>query len=68
MSFGGIHTRRVNHKFHYDSVKQTQKWLALHNIYSPTRHDVDCLAVYERSFAAAAAQITAPRVAVIGLG
>ena len=43
-----LRTRRVNHKFHYDSVKQTQKWLALHQAYSPTRTDVDCLAVYER--------------------
>jgi len=63
-----LRSRQVNHKFHYDSVKQTQKWLALHQIYSPTRNDADCLAVYERSFAAATAQITAPRVTVIGLG
>lgn len=63
-----LRTRRVNHKFHYDSVKQTQKWLALHQTYSPTRNDADCLAVYETSFAAAAAQIPSPRVHVIGLG
>jgi len=63
-----LRTRRVNHKFHYDSVKQTQKWLALHQLYSPTRHDADCQAVYERSFAAAAEQIPPPRVNVIGLG
>jgi len=58
----------VNHKFHYDSVKQTQKWLALHQIYSPTRNDADCLAIYSRSFTAVAARIQAPRVVVIGLG
>lgn len=63
-----LRTRRANHKFHYDSVKQTQKWLALHQIYSPTRNDADCLAVYEKGFAAAAAQISARRVHVIGLG
>jgi uncharacterized SAM-dependent methyltransferase len=63
-----LRTRQVNHKFHYDSVKQTQKWLALHQIYSPTRNDADCLAIYEKSFAAAAAQIPSPRVNVIGLG
>ena len=34
-----LRTRRVNHKFHYDSVKQTQKWLALHQACSPTRND-----------------------------
>jgi len=25
-----LRTRQVNHKFHYDTAKQTQKWLALH--------------------------------------
>ena len=25
-----LRTRQVNHKFHYDSVKQTHQWLALH--------------------------------------
>ena len=63
-----LRTRRVNHKFHYDSVKQTQKWLALHQAYSPSRNDADCRAIYERGFAAAAAQIKAASVHVIGLG
>ncbi len=63
-----LRTRRVNHKFLYDSVKQTQKWLALHQAYSPTRNDADCRAIYEKSFAAAAAQIKSRRVGVIGLG
>jgi uncharacterized SAM-dependent methyltransferase len=63
-----LRTRRVNHKFHYDSVRQTQKWLALHQAYSPTRNDADCQAVYEQSFKAAVAKIKTPRVHVIGLG
>ncbi len=63
-----LRTRRVNHKFHYDSVKQTQKWLALHQLYSPTRNDSDCLAVYEKGFAAAAAQMATSQVHVLGLG
>lgn len=63
-----LRTRRVNHKFHYDSVKQTQKWLALHQTYSPTRNDANCQAVYEKGFAAAAAEIKSRRVDVIGLG
>ena len=63
-----LRTRRVNHKFHYDSVKQAQKWLALHQACSPTRNDADCQAVYEKSFEAAAARITAKSVHVIGLG
>jgi uncharacterized SAM-dependent methyltransferase len=63
-----LRTRRVNHKFHYDSVKQTQKWLALHQAYSPTRNDTDCMAMYENCFVAAAEKIKAKQVHVIGLG
>jgi len=63
-----LHARQVNHKFHYDSVRQTQKWLALHQAYSPSRHDADCRAIYEKGFKAAIAQIKAKRVHVIGLG
>jgi uncharacterized SAM-dependent methyltransferase len=63
-----LRSRRVNHKFHYDSVKQTQKWLALHRVFSPTRNDADCRAIYAQGFKAAAAQIKSRRVDVIGLG
>jgi uncharacterized SAM-dependent methyltransferase len=63
-----LRARRVNHKFHYDSVKQTQKWLALHQAYSPTRNDADCAAIYDRGFAAAAARVKSKAVHVIGLG
>ena len=63
-----LRARRVNHKFHYDSVKQTQKWLALHQAYSPTRNDVDCRSIYTQAFKAAAEKIKSPRVHVIGLG
>jgi len=63
-----LRTRRVNPKFHYDSIKQTQKWLALHQAFSPSRHDADCRAVYAKSFQAAAAQIKNSLVHLIGLG
>jgi uncharacterized SAM-dependent methyltransferase len=63
-----LRMRRVNHKFHYDSVKQTQKWLALHRACSPTRNDPDCRRVYEQGFAAAAAAIQSKTVHVVGLG
>jgi L-histidine N-alpha-methyltransferase len=63
-----LRSRKINHKFHYDSVKQTQKWLALHQIYSPTRNDEDCRAIYEKSFETAAAKIKSKSVRVIGLG
>ena len=63
-----LRSRKVNHKFHYDSVKQTQKWLALHQAYSPTRNDADCQGIYEEGFEAAAKEIKSARVHVIGLG
>ena len=63
-----LRERRVNHKFHYDSVKQTQKWLALHQVYSPTRNDADCRAIYSKAFESAAEKIKAKQVHVIGLG
>jgi L-histidine N-alpha-methyltransferase len=63
-----LRTRAVNHKFHYDSVKQTQKWLALHQAHSPSRNDADCAAIYDRAFEAATARIDSKEVHVIGLG
>ena len=63
-----LRTRRVNHKFHYDSVKQTQKWLALHEAHSPARYDKNCLTTYDEAFIAAAKIIKSKSVHVIGLG
>jgi L-histidine Nalpha-methyltransferase len=63
-----LRARKINHKFHYDSVKQTQKWLALHQIYSPSRNDKNCRKIYGNSFVAAAAKIKSKSVHVIGLG
>lgn len=63
-----LRSRQINHKFHYDSVKQTQKWLALHQIYSPSRNDADCAATYDRGFEAAAAVIKTKSIHLIGLG
>ncbi|HSY74180.1 MAG TPA: L-histidine N(alpha)-methyltransferase [Dongiaceae bacterium] len=63
-----LRTRKINHKFHYESVKQTQKWLALHHIYSPSRNDENVRAIYENSFEAAAAKVKAKSVHIIGLG
>jgi len=63
-----LRARKINHKFHYDSVKQTQKWLALHQAYSPSRTDDNCTATYDQSFAAAVARIQSPCIHLIGLG
>jgi uncharacterized SAM-dependent methyltransferase len=63
-----LRLRKVNHKFHYDSYKQTQKWLALHQAYSPARTNPGCAAIYRESFSAAAQRLPAGRVHVVGLG
>jgi L-histidine N-alpha-methyltransferase len=63
-----LRDRRVNHKFHYDSVNQTRKWLALHQAYSPSRTDEDCAATYDLSFAGAVKRIGAGAVHLTGLG
>ncbi len=64
-----LQSRILNHKFLYDSVRQTQKWLALHRAYSPSQTDSNCAAIYESSFGAvAAACANSDRVHLIGLG
>lgn len=63
-----LRARKINHKFHYDSIKQAQKWLAVHQAYAPSRADADCAAIYDRSFSAATKQITSSSVHLIGLG
>ena len=63
-----LRTGRVNHKFHYDSIKQTQKWLALFQAYSPASTDPDGQAIYERSFVAVERRLRPRRVHVVGLG
>jgi len=63
-----LRSRQINHKFHYDSIRQTQKWLALHEACSPARTDPDCAATYDAAFVAAAKKIDAPAVHLIGLG
>jgi uncharacterized SAM-dependent methyltransferase len=63
-----LRRREVNHKFHYDSYKQTEKWLALHEAYSPARRDPDGLRIYDEAFHAAVKLIGSRLVQVIGLG
>ncbi len=63
-----LRSRQVNHKFHYDSYKQTQKWLALHQACSPSRTDPACAAVYDSSFVAVGKRISSARIHLISLG
>jgi L-histidine N-alpha-methyltransferase len=63
-----LRARQLNHKFLYDGIKQTQKWLALHEACSPARNDIDCVETYDKAFGAAAERVAARRVHVISLG
>lgn len=63
-----LRSRQIVHKFHYDSVKQTQKWLALHQQFSPSRNDENCRALYEQSFEAAAQMTGREAIHLISLG
>jgi len=64
----GLRSRRIAPKFLYQSYQQAQLWLALHRACSPAWRDPDGAAIYDRSFAAAAALIPQRRVRLTGLG
>ena len=59
---------KLNPKFLYDSVRQTQKWLGLHAACSPTRTDPKVSAIYNLGFEQAVANLKFRSVHVIGLG
>jgi uncharacterized SAM-dependent methyltransferase len=63
-----LRERKVNHKFHYDSIKQTQKWLSLHQAYSPSRTDENCAAIYDQSFTRLVDHVRPEPIHLIGLG
>ncbi len=64
-----LRMRRMNHKFHYDTPKQTVRWLRLHEAFSPARKDPSCLAAYEKAFAAVAENLSeADTVEIVSLG
>jgi len=63
-----LRARQLNHKFLYDGLKQTRKWLALHEACSPARNDIDCVQAYDEAFEAAVDRAAARRVHVISLG
>ncbi len=66
---GCLRTLRVNHKFHYESHKQVQRWLALHEAHSPARTDPRVEQIYADAFGEVADQLVdAPALHVISLG
>lgn len=63
-----LRSRKIQHKFLYDSYKQAQKWLSVHEAHSPARKDPRVLAVYDEAFAWVAARFARRSVHVVGLG
>lgn len=65
----GFKLKKIPHKFHYDSVKQSQKWLKLHQVFSPSRNNQDCVVSYEECFAKTVEILKdSSKIEVIGLG
>ncbi len=62
-----LRSRKIAHKFHYDSVKQARQWVALHRRFSPLLKDPSYAEIYDSGFAAAANQLRGKRVQVIAL-
>ncbi len=64
-----LNTRRMNHAFHYQSPKQTRRWLRLHEAYSPARRDESADLSYHMAVEKAAAELgDAQAVDVLSLG
>ena len=63
-----LRRREIRHKFHYDSYKQAQKWLAVHETHSPARTDSNTRQIYEDAFRHVADRSGGAGVQVIGLG
>jgi len=52
-----LRTRRMNHKFHYDTPRQAAAWLRVHEAYSPARRDAECERMYSLAFAEVAKRL-----------
>jgi len=64
-----LKARRMNHKFHYDTVRQTLRWLRVHTAYSPACTDTAGTTLYSKAAIAAATLLrNREDVDVISLG
>ena len=63
-----LDSRRMNHKFHYDTPKQALRWLRVHEAFSPARQDSSCLVAYDDATLAAARALGGGDIDVISLG
>jgi L-histidine Nalpha-methyltransferase len=43
----GLRDGRIPHKYHYDSPKQVDRWLKLHEAYSPARQEISAQTIYQ---------------------
>ena len=59
---------QVPPKFLYDSVRQTQKWLEVHQAHSPSRINADVTRIYDAAFEDALGQALGQAGALVGLG
>lgn len=64
-----LRSRRMNHKFHYETPRQSLAWLRLHEALSPARTDPDCDRLYDTAFASVAAMLGDCReIEIVSLG
>ncbi|MBI3875108.1 MAG: L-histidine N(alpha)-methyltransferase [Verrucomicrobia bacterium] len=63
-----LQSRRMNHKFHYDTAKQALRWLRVHEAFSPARLDLSCQAAYDLASVAAVRLVGAGDIDVVSLG
>ena len=63
-----LQSRRMNHKFHYDTPKQSLRWLRVHEAFSPARQDLSCRAAYDLGADAAARLLGRGAIDVVSLG
>lgn len=61
-------TRRMDHQFHYDTERQAQLWLAIHEAFSPARRDTECLRTYARAYRETAQRLRSNPVDLISIG
>ncbi|HEY7493024.1 MAG TPA: L-histidine N(alpha)-methyltransferase [Candidatus Tectomicrobia bacterium] len=64
----GLRTRRLPGKFLYEAPAQAQRWLAYHQVYSPSRTEPDLLALYQQSCQVALQAVPATSLHYISLG
>jgi hypothetical protein len=66
-----LRSRQMNHKFHYDTPKQTLRWMRVHETFSPARQDPSCVNAYQELAAVLATALageTAVEIVSLGCG